>query len=838
MKTKWNLGRLLLSGASVAAMGAMASPALAQEEVSEEIVVTATGRAAAIQDVPIAVQALGAETIEQAGVDSLTDLNQLTPSMRIGSGQSTTAGTIASIRGIGTGADNPGFESAVGFFIDGVYRARAGAALSDLPEVQRIEVLRGPQGTLFGKNTSAGAIHVITAGPDHDFGVWGELGVGDRNELRSSFGMTGALAENFAVRFDGAIRAQDGYITATRGHIGAGGERDVNDTNRWSMRGQALWDLTPNASLRLIVDASETDENCCAAVNIQTGAVVNPIANGFFPGSLLGISPENRRMTLSPARSYGEAAEDFGASAELNWDIGDMTLTSVTAYRDWSAERDQDIDFTSFDRAYRDGLEIGFETFSQELRLQGESGRINWLVGAFMSNEQLETTDRIRFGSDAVTVTNAASAVITTLLGTPGAPYRVHATATPGTGAVCILQLFGGTCLPNIASGDGQVADNWNVETQTWSLFTHNEVSLSDNLIWTIGLRYNNETKDMTANLNAVNPACDSLRGANQAAGNLAQANGAGVLMALACNAVTNTLANGNWADDRDEEEFSGTTALSFHVNDDLMIYGSYSRGYKAGGFNVDRSAFFGPGNLTPMYSGLLSTASLQFEPEFTDAFELGFKSTVFGGTTTFNTTLFHQTVSDYQLNAFSGINFFTRNVEEVISQGAELELVARPTDNLTLTGGVLYVDATYESNTTLGADVITAGTPLSNVPEFTVTGSLGYTLPVGDTHAASFYLNGRYVTEHRTMTLGRNPITDNDAYALFDARLAFGRQDEGWSIDVFAKNLTDEYFNVGGFGAPERTLPTSLDPTRAGGNYMVYPNEPRTIGVAVRARY
>jgi outer membrane receptor protein involved in Fe transport len=149
-------------------MGAM-TPAFAQdEEVTDEIVVTATGRAAALQDVPVAVTAVDADTLENTGANDLRDVTQVAPSLQMGTGQSNSSGTIARIRGIGTGSDNPGFEAAVGIFVDGVYRARAGAALADLPDLERVEVLRGPQGTLFGRNTSAGAISVITAGPEFD----------------------------------------------------------------------------------------------------------------------------------------------------------------------------------------------------------------------------------------------------------------------------------------------------------------------------------------------------------------------------------------------------------------------------------------------------------------------------------------------------------------------------------------------------------------------------------------------------------------------------------------------------------------------------------------------
>jgi outer membrane receptor protein involved in Fe transport len=876
----------MLSGASLAAMGAM-SPAAAQDlDVSDEIVVTATGRAAAIQDVPLAVQAIGNAELEQAGVQSLADVTQLTPTLRLGSGQSTTSGTIASIRGIGTGSDNPGFEGAVGIFIDGVYRARAGAALADLPDVERIEVLRGPQGTLFGRNTSAGAISVVTAAPDFDFGAWGEMEFAERGGVRGTVGMTGPVTDTFALRFDATGRVQDGYIDdVTSG-------RDINDTDRWNARLQALWDITPDATLRVIVDGGQTDENCCGAINVQSGTVVGALAGIYFPGALLSDDEsfqEERRMTVSPERSYAEAADDFGVSAELNWDIGGVSLTSITAYRDWTAERDQDIDFTSLDRAYRDGLTIDIETISQELRLQGEWGRVNWLVGAFVSHEEIDTTDRIRFGADALDFANAATFFLTAGAGSPAKLYDAPVLVagdplgrtdvelcadTGGLAPVCtsadnsqaaaLLGIPGlaDFYLPDVADGDGQQADNWNVETESYSLFTHNEIALTDALMLTIGARYVHETKDLNALLDADNDACEVLQttafgGANLASAVSAASGGlADVPFALACNAVTNTLANGAWSDSREEDEWSGTVSLAYDVTDDLLIYAGYSRGYKAGGFNLDRSGFFGTDNL-PAYAGQfdplggnanasdpltpsepLTTEDLQFEPEFTDAYEIGFKSTIFGGTTTFNAAIYYQQIHDYQSNSFSGFNFFTLNVDELISQGVELELSSRPTDNLTLVGGIVYNDAYYDTDATFGGSTIEAGTTLAQAPEWTVTGSANYRMPLTSELVSNFYISGRWVSDYATMTLNRNPVTDNDAFAIFDARVSLGSPEGAWSAEIFVQNLTDEFYYVGGFGAPERTLPTSIDPDFAGGNYLAYPNRPRTVGLTLRARY
>jgi iron complex outermembrane receptor protein len=863
-KNKW---RLWLSGASMAAIGAV-TPAQAQD-VSDEIVVTATGRAAAIQDVPLAVQAIPSEQLEQAGVQSIADLNQLAPTLRIGAGQSTTSGTLISIRGISTGSDNPGFEGAVGVFIDGVYRARAGAALGDLPDVERIEILRGPQGTLFGKNTSAGALSVVTAGPSHDLGVWGELEAAERGGARTSFGATTGVTDNLAVRFDGALRGQDGYIDdVTSG-------RDINDTNRWNARAQALWDITPDASLRVIADGGRVRENCCGAVNLQTGTIVGGLVDQYFAGSILDVSPEERQMTVSPARSYSENADDFGVSGQLDWAIGDINLTSITAYRNWTSQRAQDIDFTSIDRAYRDGLRIGINSISEELRLQGEHGRLNWLVGGFISRENLKTTDNIRFGADATAYGNAVYEYLTSIplldINDDGTPettfaqalsfgsqdsFRAYATDTSGEGNPCFFAYNsplvpgpGGACLPDLTDGDGQQADFWRTETETASLFTHNEISLTDSLILTVGARFNHETKELDANLASVNAGCDSLRGENfdvalatrNLAASLDAETGVDTLMAIACNAVTNTLANGEWSDEREENEWSGTASLAYHVNDDLMVYGGYSRGYKAGGFNLDRSGFFGANNLTPLFgAGVgedLDVNDLEFEPEFTDALELGLKSTIFGGTTYFNANVFYQEIHDYQQNAFSGFNFFTLNVPELISRGVELEFNASPTDNLTLTGGVVYNEAYYDSSATYGDQTIASGTVLSQAPEWTVTGSANYRIPLG-AHYLNLFATGRYVSEYTTQTLSRNPITDNDAFAIFDARISFGPEDERWSVEAFARNLTDEFYYVSGFGAPERTLPEVVDPDMSGSNYLIYPNTPRTVGIMIRARY
>jgi len=860
MSNKSTLGRILLTGASLAAMGAL-NPALAQDgEVSDEIVVTATGRAAAIQDVPLAVTAIGAETLENTGVQDLRDVSQVAPSLVIGTGQSSSSGTLASIRGIGTGSDNPGFEGAVGIFIDGVYRARAGAALADLPELVRVEVLRGPQGTLFGRNTSAGAISVVTAGPQFDPGMYIEAlyGIEDLEETGMRAGVNIPVADSLAFRFDGSLRNRDGYVTDL-----ISGE-DINTTNRWTARGQALWDISPDASLRIIVDGAESDEVCCGITALEYGStqdVISLLTGGFGTPA---IDLEQRGMTVTPGRSYGEQTDEWGISGELTWNIGGLTLTSVSAYRDWSAERDQDVDFNLIDVAYRDGLEVGFKNFTQEFRLQGETGPVDWLVGVFYGDEQLDTTDRIRLGGETDAYTNTTTVGGTEpVFGAPGCALMDDFGGFVPSIFTCFNSAFLGAnaamqadidatnsgYLLHSTAGQGQQDDAWRVDTQSISVFTHNEISLAENMTLTLGARFNQDEKDLRANLLATNTTCDSLRAMEIAtAGNLGPGSPGIVtliqsadpdladIMNLACNPAVNPIANGTWEGDREESEFSGTASLAYFVNDDVMVYGGYSRGYKAGGFNVDRSGF----SITPATtsSAAVSTEQLEFEPEFTDAYELGIKSTIFGGTTTANLAVFYQQIHDYQSNNFNGFNFITQNVPEVVSQGAEFELSSRPTDGLTLNAGVVYTDAYYDSEVrfnpltaSLGdadPNAIFSGQPLAGAgaAEWTVTGGIAYEMPIASEYRAMFYLDGRWNSGYRTQTLNRNPLSDNDAFAIFNGRVSMGPESQRWSVDLWAQNLTDEFYYVGAFKPPLQNTT------------VIYPNAPRTYGVTIRARY
>jgi outer membrane receptor protein involved in Fe transport len=355
-----------------AGLFAMAHPAIAQEQTSEraneetgatqetgavnatqeagavqdrdggqgEIIVTATRRNEALSDVPLAVSAVTAETLENTGASDIRQLNQVSPSLLVTSTSSEAGAGTARIRGIGTVGDNPGLESSVATFIDGVYRSRAGVALTELGAIDRIEVLRGPQGTLFGRNASAGLIHVITARPRFEQQGSAELTYGNYDFLRAEGSLTGPIAGGVAYRIDGVYVQRDGFL---RDVISG---RDINDRDRFLVRGQLLYEPNDQLSIRLIGDYAKRDEECCGASYLPARNVTRDAAGNLVtsPSTVLAferalgavINPDtfDRETSITPGRSYRSDVEDYGVSGEINYEFGgNVQLTSITAYR-------------------------------------------------------------------------------------------------------------------------------------------------------------------------------------------------------------------------------------------------------------------------------------------------------------------------------------------------------------------------------------------------------------------------------------------------------------------------------------------------------------------------
>ena len=381
-------------------------PAPEAQEYLEEIMVTAQKREQNIQDIPVAVTAISGRHLVEHGITDAFDLQQIAPGLIVSQSQTATTANF-SVRGFGTSSQNFGLESSVGLYIDGVYRARQSSLINELADVERVEVLRGPQGTLFGRNASAGAVLLNTVAPSPETDGYFELAYGNYDLFSANGAFGGALVEDLlAVRLTGFMTSRDGFVDA----LGAG-ENLLNDRERYGGRAQLLYTPTEDVSLRVILDYSEIDEVCCAAATFR---------NNYFsfdgqPGSdtllaALGVPLVQEAQFTDYVVSLNQLPlsknDDRGVSAELNWDIAPGNrVTVLSAYRRFNTTDDSDVDFNAAELATRTNRGES-EVFSQELRLTGSRGRVDYQVGAYYFNQNLDsrTTTALEAGFEAFVI--------------------------------------------------------------------------------------------------------------------------------------------------------------------------------------------------------------------------------------------------------------------------------------------------------------------------------------------------------------------------------------------------------------------------------------------------
>lgn len=709
-----------------------------------------------------------------------------------------------------------------------------------------------------------------------------------------------------AARVDGVYFERDGFYNDVVN------DTDINNRDRYLVRGQLLFEPSSDLSFRLVGDYSKKDEACCAATFVQTdfaplarlsddlpptsadakfdypGSPTPPLtstANPIIPILLgLGQNPNalnngtfDRDIYVSPGRTYAGETEDYGISGELNWNFGAVELTSITAYREYENFQASDTDYTQVDIIYRAPGDFAgarqFKTFTQELRLNGSvfDDRLDWLVGAYYANEDLQVRDNLRFGTQygafaPCRVVNAINPALAdpSASGCIGAGGRaVLQGANGGAGAFgpATPLIFAG--LDNLAGVNdlGSTGDIYNQTSENFAFFTHNIFHITDTVDLTLGLRYTNETKDFDAafgNDNVICPQNRALLGG--LLGTPALAPLAGGIISLSCQGNSTSELDGvTLADTRDEDKFTGTAILSWKPTPELLTYASFSRGYKAGGFNLDRSALavpvaFNVANLDP--------AALQFEEETVDAYEIGIKYAL--PQFTLSLAGFRQEFENFQLNTFNGSVFLVQNINAcgtdlggadmdasattgscaaddvqpgVIAQGFELEAGLNPSPDVAMTMGLTYSDTKYEENL-IGDDSgapldpalrLLPGDNLSNAPEWTVTSTFSWTPLLTDSGIRGlFFINARLTDDYNTgsdLLYGK----EQDSYVIVNGRI--GVTDiadrfsiEGWVQNLFDKDYTQVAFNTP-FVAEQQT-------------YSAYLAEPRTYGITLRGEF
>lgn len=755
--------------------------------VIEEIIVTATRRDADLQDVPVAVTALTRSTILETGLTSIQQLSDLNPSVSFDTAQSFQRNSLK-IRGIGTIGNSRTFEGAVGVFVDGVYRSRSGMALSDLVDIDQIEILRGPQSTLFGKNTVAGAIALKSTAPElAEHNGSAELRVGNLNSTFVSGNANVPVSDALALRFAGTINKRDGYFTSPDN----GAEYD--NVDRFGFKAQALFLPSTDWSVRLIADYAESDANCCwgsaLVVNGPTAPLIEVYSelNGlsFFPAP---VAERSRSATLN-TRSW-EKIEDSGLAAIVTWNNGNFSLNSTTATRAWSHNQiEVDPDFVAAD-LFVLNEPANIDSFFQELVLEFDVSKSDVLLGAYYSKEDYDSLRSAENGSDA---DNYLNALLSTQLGATGClPPILSVDCAFPTGVSALLP-------------DGEFAREFYFqESTTRALFGHAVTAISDRFSLVTGLRYSLEEKSGGVdNLFWYDSAI--VRAALEASGipdDGTPRNGLDLI---------GTVFGPSFRDRTRDEEVTGVLALQVFAAPHVMMYGSYQRGYKAGGVNLFREAVVTNGTV--------------YAPEFADNFEVGFKVRYLNNTATTNVAIFHTAFTDLQINFFSGLEFRTENTGKAKSRGIEVENKFQLTDDLRVDFALNYLDAKFEEiDNPFLTYLIGRATP--RAPKLSGALELNYITALTDSLLMVGRAAGTYMGEH--FVGADTPLEQKQgAYFVSNASIGLRSANDRWEALAWCTNCADETY---------RTI--YFNSTFQPGSFSAYLNAPRQYGLTLRVNF
>ncbi|MGO4894561.1 TonB-dependent receptor [Flavobacterium sp. W21_SRS_FM6] len=856
----------LIIGLSLAFSGTVANaqeqeqPTKPEKQGLETITVTAQKRAQNLQEVPVSVTAFTGDEMAESVIKDMYDLQTNVPGLGAFQSQSATNSSF-SIRGVGTSSQNFGLESSVGLYVDGVYRARQNSLINNLVDVAAVEVLRGPQGTLFGKNTPSGAVLVTTALPSHSGGdAFLEATVGNYGLVNLS-GATSisAIEDVLAFRVTAFGSQRDGTISDKEF-----GSDIVNDRDRWGARAQALYTPNEDVTLRVIADYAEINEICCGAPvqlsnlsakeidgKFGTDAALPTLGGTVFAG---GDAFYDREIAVSflPESSM----KDRGLSAQLDWDLDEnYTVVSISAIRKFESYDNLDTDFTDADLfgTLNDSQQ---SSFSQELRIDYKSDKLNYILGAYYFEQDLDLeyslyTDNI-FDGFALGVLGQN---VDALTGSPGSFNAL-------LGGIDNLAA-NGLIAPRAAGAPAGTGFNHVAKQKhkSYALFGQFDYKFTDELTLTAGLRFTSEDKDLSTVFTEVGPGINGL--ANNTPVNLVGALttlggiGAGLIDLTTAEGQA-SLANfsgfdqAGWAflllgdttrpradinETLSDDQVTGTIKLSYQPDSDTLWYASYGEGYKSGGTNTDRIAT----GFNPL-----------FDAETSQAFEIGLKKDFPDQDLRINAATHYTTVNDFQANTFTGNGFNLQNAGDYEIKGLELEATWLPTDSLEVNLGYALVKAKYK--TFLAGNCWTAYTWHTGIadpgrgtdadgnpnrfcdrsgdrpggePENYAVLSLKQDIEMSDSIYA--YVQGEYTYTSEIILDGSNdPYAVQDGYSLVNARLFMNFLDYDMDVIVWARNLLDEeYINRTNFNTPLQE-----------GKLNAYMAEPRTFGVTVKKRF
>ncbi|MFV3126386.1 TonB-dependent receptor [Niveispirillum sp. KHB5.9] len=715
--SKFRFGLALTASAMALTCGAAGTQQAPATDILEEIVVTAQKRTENLQDVPLAVTAISGDALARAGVDSFSDLTKVVPSLTFTPGDQPANSSII-LRGIGTFAFSIGVEPSVAVVIDDVPLAFQAQAFTDLIDLDRVEVLRGPQSTLFGKAASAGLVNVTTSAPTDTFTAKADLRIATKDEQRAAFSVSGPISETLGFRLSADASHFGGLVTNLET-----GEK-INGRKEKGVRGKLQW--TPSEALNVTFNARyrKTDADCCVGV-LQK---LDPTANFYnlpgFPQStvLAGITPGKDNLNIRLDEEVKSNTKDRGGSVRVAYDFEDVTLMSISSFTKFDLSDAQDLDGTAanFNPVVNPGAPAGgrvnygqfkAESVTQELRLVSTGdGPFSYVGGLFFAD-----TDLSRWYYRGPTI------------------GRSNWDATAGN-----------TNYAAFAQG------NWEFVEGT-SLIT--------------GLRLVHEIVDYK---------------------------------------YANLLTGARFAGDADDDAVTGKIGLEHHINDDVMLFGFYARGYKGQTFD-----------LTSSFNAAIAARGA-IKPETSDDFEAGVRSTLLDRRLILNATLFHTDYNNFQAQesepTLAGA-FILSNVGSVRTRGVELETTARIGSDLDLTGGVSYIEAEVKdyaraqcypgqnaAQGCVGGVQNLAGEQLNNAPRWRFNLRGDYNIDLPDNLPVDAIISASYNWQSKVnFSLSQDPLTQQGAYGIANLQVGLREtEDDLYRVTFFANNLFDRQYAAG----------------------------------------
>jgi iron complex outermembrane recepter protein len=756
------------------------------------IVVTARRRGEEAQDVPIAVSVVGGEHIDNTGSFNVGRLQQLTPTLQFYS--SNPRNTAVNIRGIGVpfGLTNDGIEQGVGIYVDDVYYSRVASATFDFLDVAQIEVLRGPQGTLYGKNTTAGAINITTRQPTFDLQGRAEISVGNLGFKQAKAAIGGPLSETIAARLALSATNRRGTIF----NVASG--QYINEQDNLGLRAQVLWEAAENFDITLAGDFSRQEPECCGALFVRTGATQRPLARQYAAlaaaqnYAVPSTNPFDRLTDLDASLNAGN--ELGGVALKANWKIGPGTLTSVTAWRYWDWKPENDRDFIGLPITSQSANPSQQEQWTQELRYSGEIGGLDFVVGLFGYHQTIRT--------QGVQVQGPAAS----------------------------RWLLTGALANDPSVLNGLRADNdIRLDNTSAALFGQVSWRVTDALTIQPGIRVNYDKKDGLYDSVVTNGAGQRVTFASTDSRIVAQ---------------RGVLAPQRFEADYEDWNLSYDLTASYELAQDVLAYATYAKSFKSGGVNLNGVPNDGQGN------PILAAATVR--PETVNHYEAGIKAQVWDRRITANLALFRTDIDDYQALVTNGqlgvLRGYLANAEKVRTQGAEIDFSIRPSPRFNAYVNGAYTDGTYVSfpdapcppelsgggngmpvappgtpgNSPANCDI--SGQPLPGVSEWSFSFGVEANTPgslFGETGELYIGYDGSLRTDFSS-----NPTpsryTDVEGYSLHNLRVGF-RSDDGFNAFVWARNLFDrDYFE-------QLQVPSGNT-----GLIVGNPGDPRTWGLTI----